>query len=83
MAIRAELRDVVGMYLGPRQRQTYWQRLQQAREDTRKRRRNKTRCAWQASEPHRPPGKPTILKMGSDLKRLMEQAWEKEKLAKC
>jgi len=71
--IRAEMRNVTGMYLGPRQRQTYWQRLQQARGDTRRWRTNKARRAWPGREPHRPPGAPKILKMGTDLKRLMEK----------
>src|SRR5262245_23185683 len=35
LTIRGEIRNVVGRYLGPRQRQTYWQRLQRARGDTR------------------------------------------------
>jgi hypothetical protein len=34
LEIRAEIRNVTGMYLGPRQRRPYWQRLQQARGDT-------------------------------------------------
>jgi Transposase DDE domain len=73
LAIRTEIRNVVGMYLGPRQRQTYWQRLQRARGDLRRRRANKVRRPWPAREPHRPPGRPKILKMGGDLKRLMER----------
>jgi hypothetical protein len=70
--IRVEIRNVVGAYLGPRQRQSYWQRLQAARGDSR-RRRNKVRRPWPGREPHHPPGAPTILKMGGDLKRLMEK----------
>jgi len=73
LAIRAEIRDVVGRYLGPRQRQTYWRRLQQARGDTRRRRTNKVRRPWPGREPHRPPGAPKILKMGRDLKELMHK----------
>jgi hypothetical protein len=71
--IRIEIRNVTGMYLGPRQRRTYWQRLQQARGDARRRRGNKVRRPWPAREPHRPPGAPKILKMGTDLKNLMER----------
>jgi hypothetical protein len=73
LAIRAEIRNVVGMYLGPRQRQSYWQRLQRARGDGRGRRANKVRRPWPGKEPHRPPGAPKILKMGTDLKQLMEK----------
>jgi hypothetical protein len=73
LEIRTEIRNVTGMYLGPRQRRTYWQRLQQARGDARQRRGNKTRRAWPGREPHRPPGPPKILKMGTILKDLMER----------
>jgi hypothetical protein len=73
LAIREEIRNVVGMYLGPRQRQSYWQRLQRARGDGRGRRANKARRPWPGREPHRPPGAPKILKMGTDLKQLMEK----------
>jgi Transposase DDE domain len=73
LEIRTEIRNIVGMYLGPRQRRTYWQRLQRARGDTRGRRANKVRRPWPGRKPYRPPGAPKILKMGSDLKRLMER----------
>lgn len=73
LEIRAEIRNVVGMYLGPRQRRTYWQRLQRARGHVRGRRDNKVRRPWPGREPHRPPGAPQILKMGTDLKDLMER----------
>ncbi len=73
LEIRAEIRNVTGMYLGPRQRRTYWQRLQQARGDARRRHGNKVRRPWPGREPHRPPGPPKILKMGTDLKSLMEK----------
>jgi Transposase DDE domain len=72
VVIRAEIRNVTGMYLGPRQRQTYWQRLQQARGDGRCRGRNKVRRPWPARVPHQSPGPPKILKMGTMLKALME-----------
>jgi Transposase DDE domain len=72
LEIRAEIRNVTGMYLGPRQQQTYWQRLQRARGDERHRRREeKVRRPWPGRVPHKPPGKPKILKMGTDLKKLM------------
>jgi Transposase DDE domain len=73
LEIRGEIRNVTGMYLGPRQRRTYWQRLQQARGDARRRRGDKVRRPWPAREPHRPPAAPKILKMGTDLKDLMEK----------
>jgi hypothetical protein len=73
LEIRREIRNVTGMYLGPRQRETYWQRLQQARGDTRRRRGTKVRRPWPSREPHRPPGSPKILKMGTRIKELMER----------
>jgi hypothetical protein len=75
LEIRREIRNVTGMYLGPRQRETYWQRLQQARGDTRRRRGSKVRRPWPSREPHRPPGSPKILKMGTRLKELMEKTF--------
>ena len=73
LAVGAEIRDVTGRYLGPRQRRTYWQRLREARWVARRRRGNKVRRPWPARLPHRPPAPPKILKMGTDLKRLLEQ----------
>jgi len=71
LTIRAEVRNVTGMYLGPRQRQTYLERLEQARGDTRRRRRNQVRQPWPGRTDHKPPHRPKILKMGTDLKRLL------------
>jgi Transposase DDE domain len=73
LEIRREIRNVTGMYLGPRQRETYWERLQRARGDGRRRRGDKVRRPWPSREPHRPPGQPKILKMGTILKELMER----------
>jgi len=73
LEIRTEIRNVTGMYLGPRQRQTYWQRLQAARGDARRRRGDKVRRPWPSREPHRSPGAPKILKMGTILKDLMDK----------
>ena len=76
VAMRVEIRNVTGMYLGPRQRQTYWQRLQQAGGDARRNRTNKVRRAWPTRLQHHAPDPPKILKMGSDLKHLMEKLLE-------
>jgi hypothetical protein len=73
LEIRREIVHITGRYLGPRQRQTYWERLQRARGDPRRNRGNKVRRPWPARVPHRPPRKPTILKMGTALKELMER----------
>jgi Transposase DDE domain len=71
LAIRGEIRNVTGMYLGPRQRQSYLHRLQQARGDARQRRHNKVRQPWPGRRDHKPPGPPKILTMGTDLKQLL------------
>jgi hypothetical protein len=71
LAIRAEIRDVTGMYLGPRQRQTYWQRLQRRRVDRRRHRRNQVRRRWPGRADHKAPKPPRILKMGTILKELL------------
>ncbi len=73
LEIRREIRNITGTYLGPRQRQTYWQRLQQASADSRPRRGNKMRRPWPGRQPHKPPGRPKILKMGTNLKELLER----------
>jgi hypothetical protein len=71
LTIRVEIRNVTGMYLGPRQRQTYLQRLEQTRPAWRKRRFNKVRQIWSGREDHKPPKAPKVLKMGGDLKQLL------------
>jgi hypothetical protein len=73
LEIRTEIRNVTGMYLGPRQLRTYWERLQQIRLDLRKPRRNKVRRRWPGRADHKPPGPPKILKMGTILKDLAEK----------
>jgi hypothetical protein len=69
--IRAEIRNVTGMYLGPRQRQSYLGRLAQARWRARRQRSPKVRRRWPGRKDHKPPGRPTILKMGTILKDKM------------
>jgi hypothetical protein len=72
--VRMEIRNVVGMYLGPRQRQTYAERLLQACWQRRRQRTPKVRRPWPARKDHKPPGPPTILKMGTDLKDQLQQS---------
>jgi len=69
--IRAEIRNVTGMYLGPRQRQSYLERLAQARWPDRRQGSPKVRRRWPGRRDHKPPGRPTILKMGTILKDKM------------
>jgi DDE family transposase len=71
LEIRAEIRDVTGMYLGPRQRRTYLERLARARWRDRCQRSSKVRRRWPGRQDHKPPGRPTILKMGTILKDKM------------
>jgi hypothetical protein len=71
LEIRAEIPDVTGMYLGPRQRRTYLQRLAQARWRQRRQRSGKVRRRWPGRKDHKPPGRPRILKMGTILKDKM------------
>jgi hypothetical protein len=67
LAIRAEIRNVTGMYLGLRQAQSYAQRLAQAHWRPRRPRSSKVRRRWPGRQDHKPPGAPKILKMGSIL----------------
>jgi hypothetical protein len=69
--IRVEIRNVIGMYLGPRQRRSYLERLAQARWRDRDQRSGRVRRRWPGRKDHKPPGRPTILKMGTDLKHKM------------
>jgi Transposase DDE domain len=76
LAIRSEIRNVTGTYLGPRQTQTYLERLQHARRDTRRHRTDKVRRRWPARKDHKPPGAPKIQRMGTILKDLMDKTLE-------
>src|SRR5262245_6300452 len=70
--IRADLRDVTGMYLGPRQRRSYLQRLRRAqRPRWRRRRHNQVRRPWPTRKEHKPPKPPKFRRMGTDLKDLL------------
>jgi len=79
LAIRAEIRNQTGMYLGPRQQRSYRQRLRQARRDARRQRTNKVRRSWTTRADHRPPEPPHILKMGTILKERLAKMLEKAK----
>jgi Transposase DDE domain len=71
LELRAEIRNVTGMYLGPRQHRTYLERLAQARRPDRRQRSAKVRRRWPGRKDHKPPGPPKILKMGTILKEKM------------
>src|SRR5262249_32194743 len=68
LEIRAEIRNVTGMYLGPRQAQSYFRRLAQARWRERRQRSSKVRRRWPGRKDPKPRGPPPILKMGTALK---------------
>jgi Transposase DDE domain len=83
LAIRAEIRDVTGMYLGPRQRRSYVERLAQARWRDRRQRSSKVRRRWPGRKDHKPPGPPQILKMGTLLKDKMVKTLAMAKVKTC
>jgi hypothetical protein len=83
LEIRAEIRDVTGMYLGPRQRQTYLHRLARARWRDRRQRSGKVRRRWPGRADHKPPGRPKILKMGTILKDKMAKTLAKAEKQTC
>ena len=68
LEIRVEIRNLTGMYLGPRQTRSYFQRLAQARWQDRRQRTSKVRRRWPGRKDHKPPGPPKILQMGTILK---------------
>ena len=72
LEIRADIRDVVGMYLGPRQRHSYLDRLRRAqRPRWRRKRTNQVRRPWPSRKDHTPPKSPKFRRMGTDLKELL------------
>jgi len=81
--VRTEIRNVTGMYLGPRQGQTYLERLAQARWRERHQRSAKVRRRWPGRKDHQPPGRPKILKMGTLLKDKLEKTLTMEKGNTC
>jgi Transposase DDE domain len=83
LEMRAEIRNVTGMYLGPRQAQSYFKRLQQARWRARQQRTNKVRRRWPGRRDHKPPGRPKILKMGTILKEKMEKTLGRAEGCNC
>src|SRR5438132_7479430 len=66
--IRQDIILQVGMYLGPRQRQTYVARLRRAVQRERRRRSPKACRAWPRRKPHKAPKPPKIRRMTDKLK---------------
>jgi hypothetical protein len=73
LEIRAEIRNVTGMYLGPRQTRSYLERLAQAHWRERRQRSSKVRRRWPGRQDHKPPRPPKILAMGNILKDKMKK----------
>jgi Transposase DDE domain len=83
LEIRTEIRNITGMYLGPRQAQTYAERLAQAHWRERQQRSRKIRRRWPGRQDHKPPRPPTILKMGTILKDKMIKTLAMTKECNC
>jgi hypothetical protein len=83
LEIRAEMRNVTGMYLGPRQAKSYRERLAQARWPERRQRSGKVRRRWPGRQDHKPPRPPKILKMGTILKDKMEKTLAQAQAGDC
>ena len=83
LEVRAEIRNVTGMYLGPRQARSYFERLAQAHGRQRRQRSSKVRRRWPGRQDHKPPGAPKILKMGADLKDKAERTLAMAQACNC
>jgi hypothetical protein len=83
LEIRAEIRNVTGMYLGPRQASSYFERLAKAQARQRRQRSSKVRRRWPGRQDHKPPGAPKILKMGTILKDQAEKSLARAQACNC
>jgi hypothetical protein len=72
VALRAEMRNHIGLCLGPRQRHSYRTRLGRIRLE---RRREQVRRRRPSRHPHQPPQRPRLLRMGTDLKDLVAETF--------
>jgi DDE family transposase len=83
LEVRTEIRNVTGMYLGPRQAKSSFERLAQARWGQRRQRSSKVRRRWPGRTDHKPPGRPKILKMGTILKDKAEKTLARAQACNC
>jgi len=86
LEIRAEIRNVTGMYLGPRQRRGYLDRLRRAQQPRQRRgrwRTNQVRRPWPSRKDHKPPKPPKFRRMGTDLKNLLAKTLGSSTDANC
>jgi hypothetical protein len=78
--IRQDIVMTIGVHLGPRQQQTYTQRLQHAIECERVRRSAKACRVWPRRKPHKPPKPPKIRRMSKTLKdradKMFRESWK-------
>jgi len=71
LEIRREITIPIGLYLGPRQHESYLQRLLRARCEQRQRRSSKVRRKWPGRKDHNPPKPPKIHTLSKAQKALM------------
>jgi hypothetical protein len=71
LEIRREITFHIGLYLGPRQHESYLQRLLRARCEQRQRRSSKVRRKWPGRKDHVPPKPPQIHTLSKVQKTLM------------
>jgi hypothetical protein len=71
LEIRREITIHIGLYLGPRQHESYLQRLRRACCEQRQRRSSKVRRKWPGRKDHKPPKPPKIHTMSKAQKTLM------------
>jgi hypothetical protein len=83
LEIRAEICNVTGMYLGPRQALSYAQRLARAHWPERRQRSSKVRRRWPGRQDHKPPRPPKILKMGTILKDKAQKSLASAQVCNC
>jgi hypothetical protein len=80
--IRQDIVMTIGAHLGPRQKQTYAERLQRAIERERVRRSAKACRTWPRRTPHKPPKPPKIQRMSKRLKdradKMFRESWQQD-----
>jgi hypothetical protein len=76
-----EIRNITGVYLGPRQAKTSAERLAAAHWRERQQRSRKIRRRWPGRQDHKLPGPPQILQMGTILKDKMGKSLRMAQLA--
>jgi Transposase DDE domain len=73
VAMREEIKRIIGQNLGPRQWQNYQRRLERARVERRRRRSPKERRPWPRRKPHKEPKPPRIHVLTPNLKARIQK----------